>query len=116
MITENIGEKIVTLIGSIVTLYLSEAQTETYPYAVYEQTVSPVTDKSQEAIAYTADTTIRLYSKDFSDIDTKLQSVKTAIANGMDGSQYSAALTSESKNCVDDVWCLEITYQIFQIS
>lgn len=116
MITENIGEKIVTLIGSIVTLYLSEAQTETYPYAVYEQTVMPIDDKGPDAVAYESDTIIRLYSKDFTDADAKLQSIKTAIAAGMEGPQYFASLNSEQKNCVDDVWCMELSYQIFQLS
>ena len=114
-IVESIGSEIVSLLTGVIGIALSEEQTENYPYAVYEQTVSPIMSKSG-AVAYESDTTIYVYSKDFDEADGILQNVKTALETGMDGSgQFLAIPQSEQKVCEDEVWDLSINYRIIQI-
>ena len=38
---DSIGETIVRVVGPLVPVYLSEAETESYPYAVYELQSNP---------------------------------------------------------------------------
>lgn len=114
-ITESIGAKIVSLLSGVVSIALAEEQTEEYPYAVYEQTVQPILDKSAP-VAYESDTTIYVYSKDFDEADALLQSIKSALAEGMDGEQFYAIPQSEQKDCVDEVWNVSINYRIIQTS
>ena len=49
--TESIGTRLTALISPIVPLYLSEASTDTYPYAVYSQTLTYRRDKDEADFA-----------------------------------------------------------------
>lgn len=114
MISETIGTQLVTLLTGVVDIVLSEDQTETYPYAVYKQTVQPITDK-MAVIGYESDMTIYVYSKDFDEAYQIMGNVKDAIASGMSGDGYTAFLQTEEKACLDEVWEIASNYRIIQI-
>ena len=112
--TESIGVKLTTLCGDIVQFYLAEAETESYPYAVYEQTVQEFRTKDG-VYKITADSYIRIYSKSFDEAQTKADLVRAALDSNPDG-QYVIRHRTTSKDCVEDVWVIELLYFVKQTS
>ena len=109
--TEQIGKQLKTKLSSIVTLYYAEAETETYPYAVYDMTVQERRSKSG-VFALTADLAIRVYSKVYADAKGIADSVMTAM--GSLGTGFVTKFQSSSKDCVEGVWCVELNYFVGQ--
>lgn len=112
--TESIGVKLTALCGDIVPFYLAEAETETYPYAVYEQTTQEFRTK-EGVYKITADSYIRIYSKSFDEAQAKADLVRAALDNNPDG-QYVIRHRATNKDCVEDVWVIELLYFVKQTS
>lgn len=112
--TESIGTKLTTLCAGIVPFYLSEAETEAYPYAVYEQTVEEFRTKDG-VYKITADSYIRIYSKSFDEAQAKADLIRTALDGSSDG-QYVIRHRTTTKDCVEDVWVIELLYFVKQTS
>ena len=112
--TESIGVKLTALCGDIVPFYLAEAETESYPYAVYEQTVQEFRTKDG-VYKITADSYIRIYSKSFDEAQTKADLVRAALDSNP-GGQYVIRHRTTSKDCVEDVWVIELLYFVKQTS
>ena len=112
--TESIGEKLTTLCGSLVPFYLSEAETESYPYAVYEQTTQEFRTKDG-VYKITADSYIRIYSKSFDEAQAKADLIRSALDNSQDG-QYIIRHRTTTKECMEDVWVIELLYFVKQTS
>ena len=93
---------------------LSEDKTNKYPFVTYEMTVTPVRDKDGVAY-YTGDTIIRVVGDDFETADTLRGTVETAV-EGMAGTQYSVRLITSDKDCLNDIWTIELNYQLRQFS
>ena len=108
---ESIGEKIVELVSPLIKLYLSEAETETYPYAVYDADIAPTYTKDGVS-RYTANATVRLFGKDFDELDTLAAGVEDALMT-MDQS-YVSTYTGYNKTCTEGVWQIEMTFNIVQ--
>lgn len=111
--TESIGEMLVTRVGSIVPLYLAEAETETYPYAVYELTATQYRTKDG-VYKITAEPRIRIYDTDFDTADAKATAIRAAVE--ISSEQYIVEFRSVNKDCVDDVWVIELVYFVKQTS
>ncbi len=112
--TESIGVKLTALCGDIVPFYLAEAETEAYPYAVYEQTTQEFRTK-EGVYKITADSYIRIYSKSFDEAQAKADLVRAALDNNPDG-QYVIRHRTTNKDCVEDVWVIELLYYVKQTS
>ncbi len=109
---ESIGTMITTTCGSILPFYLSEAETESYPYAVYEHTLREWRDKDG-VYQITAEGTIRVYSKDFDEAQQKADQIKTALESVADD-QYVIRPITTNKDCTEDVWVIELSYFVKQ--
>lgn len=112
-IREEIGAKLTALVSPIVPLYYSEAQSTDYPYAVYEQNVSPTYTKDGIGLLTSA-CTVRIYSPDFDEADRLSDEVQAAIATEMNDSQFYTRCTLVSKDCLEDIWIIELDYTIKQ--
>ena len=111
--TESIGEMLVTRVGLVVPLFLAEAATEAYPYAVYELTATQFRTKDG-VYKITAEPRIRIYDTDFDTADTKATAIRAAVEISSD--QYIVEFRSVSKDCVDGVWVSELVYFVKQVS
>lgn len=110
--TENIGTKLTTLCDGIVPFYLSEAETTAYPYAVYNQTVQAFSTK-EGVYKYVAESSIRVYSQDFDEAQTKADAIVAALDGNTDTS-YLIKFLRKSKECDEDVWYIELVYYVKQ--
>ncbi len=109
---ELIGAKITSLCNTIIPVYYSEAETGSYPYMVYDQVV---TEKRNKDGAYklVSEAELKVISNDFDEADGKAALVAAALANGLTGSfSYRAGMVS--KDCVDQVWTIQMNYTITQ--
>ena len=106
-----------TLCGSLqspVKLYLSEAESKDYPYAVYEADYTPSYDKDG-IYKIVGDVTVRAYSKDASEAETLAGTIDTLIlANFASGGYTVRQMSQLKKGCVQDVWSVAYTYRITQ--
>lgn len=102
-----------TLSDAEVTVLLSEAETQAYPFVTYEMTVNPVRDKDG-VHAFTGLTTIRVVSDDFDEADEIRAEVEEAIEDGMQDETYSSRLTATDKDCLNGVWTIELSYTLKQ--
>ena len=112
--TETIGKALTSNLESIVSLNLSEAETNSYPYATYDRTCEYVQSKDGETLRIRADVTIHIYAKDLSTANGLAEQVKTKISQEMHGSVYGASLRTENKDCTTGVWDYEMVYTIVQ--
>lgn len=111
--TDSLRDKLVNVLADVVPIYLSEADKESYPWAVCDMTTHPLRDKDG-VYGYTGDATIRLVGQDPAALDTLRASVEGAIATGMHDGTFSSRLTDITKECVEDVWTIELTYTLKQ--
>jgi len=112
--TETIGKALTSNLESIVSLNLSEAETNSYPYATYDRTCEYVQSKDGETLRIRADVTIHIYAKDLSTANGLAEQVKTKISQEMHSSVYGAYLRTENKDCTTGVWDYEMVYTIVQ--
>lgn len=96
-----------------VDLYLSEAETKGYPYAVFDMTTNPLVDKDG-VYGYMGDCKIRLVSDNVNEIDPLCATVQSAIFTGMRDSVFFSKLVDVTKECVDDIWTIELNYTLKQ--
>ena len=113
--TESLRTKLVSLLTTAqVDVRLSEDETKAYPFVTYEMTVNPVRDKDG-VCKFTGETHIRIVSDDFDEADTIRATVEGAIEAGMGyGVDFCSRLISTDKDCVNDVWTIELYYTLAQ--
>ena len=114
-----IGTTITSTVDSIIGLglpfYLYEAESDTYPYAVYFY--SPEFFSTKDGVyKIAADVTIQVYSMNFDEAFVKAKTIESALLAGMNDSQFRTRLSSTSKDCVEGVWNVEFVYSIIQIA
>lgn len=112
--TDSIGTRLTALISPIVPLYLSEASTDTYPYAVYSQTLAYRRDKD-EVYAITADTEIHVYGKVFGEVEAKARQIVTKLESDMRDGTYVATLRTVDRDRVQEIWDIQLSYTIKQL-
>ena len=111
--TDSLRDKLVAVLSGVATVNLSEDAKDSYPWVVYDMTTHPIMDKDG-ICGYSGDATIRLVDKDPDALDTLRASVENAIASGMRDSAFSSKLNDITKECVEDVWTIELTYTLKQ--
>lgn len=103
---------------SILPFFLSEAETEAYPYAVYEYT--PQEFRTKDGVyKITADVYIRVYSEDVDEAETYAASIRSALDTFAEDAtnnagQYIIALQAAPESCVEGVWQYELQYFVKQ--
>lgn len=110
---ETMGIRLNELISKYVDIYLAEAETEEYPYAVYTSDITPVYVKDG-IHHYQADVVITVYAKDLDIINPIVDNILDAVAADMSGGKFSARLTRDHSDCMDGVWSRELNYTINQ--
>lgn len=110
---ETIGIRLNELISKYVDIYLAEAETEEYPYAVYTSDITPVYVKDG-IHHYQTDVVITVYAKDLDVINPIVDKILDAVAADMSGGKFSARLTRDHSDCMDGVWSRELNYTINQ--
>lgn len=113
--TENLRTTLVAILTDAgVEVRLSEDEAREYPFVTYEMTVTPVMDKDG-VCKYVGDTFVRIVSDDFGEADAIRATVESAIEAGMGyGQIYCSRLISTDKDCVNDVWTIELYYNLAQ--
>lgn len=113
MINDNLRYKLVDTISNVVEVHLSEASEETYPYVVYDMTTSP--DLSKDGIeGYTGDAKIRIVGQSLDALDDLRNDIQLTIEEEMHSDVYGAFLVDVTKECVEDLWTIEMNYTLKQ--
>lgn len=109
----NIGKKLVEVIGDIVPVSLYEAETESYPYAVYE--MQPEYHRTKDGVyKITADVPVTVYGKVYATARDAAEAAGKAVLEGMNGDGFRATLSSTDERCVEGVWQLELRFAVTQ--
>lgn len=112
--TENLHTHLVSVLNDAdVKPALSEDEIDSYPYVTFELPVSYRYDKDG-AYRIDGNLTIRSVSDDFDEADGLRSGIEAAIAEGFDGTTYSARVTDVRKDCMDGVWVIELDYLLKQ--
>ena len=114
MTADKIAQKIIEIANAVVPTYLSEAQTESYPYGYYTQRVLPQYTKDGIA-GYSSQTTLTIVSDDFDEADNLANTVNGELLSQLHDLNYSARLVNYDKNCIDNVWQMVLYYEIKQL-
>lgn len=103
------------LAAANIDIRLSEDEVQGYPFVTYDMSVYPLRNKDG-VYGFSGDTYIRIVSDDFEQADTIRASVESAIESGMGmtSSIFSSRLSSTDKNCVSDIWTIELNYLLKQ--
>ena len=113
--TENLRAQLVSLLTTAgVNVRLSEDETKEYPFVTYEMTVTPVMDKDG-VYKFVGKTYIRVVSEDFDEAAQIRATFEEAVEAGMGhGVVYGSRLINSNKDCVNDIWTLELNYTLTQ--
>lgn len=110
---ETIGIRLTELASQHVNIYLAEAQTETYPYAVYTSNVTPVYTKSG-IHHYEASVSVTVYAKDLEVVNPIADAIREAVNGNMNIAPYASRLLSDVSDCADEIWSREMSFTIKQ--
>ena len=111
---DSIGKALTATVGDITPVYLYEAETEDYPYAVYYYTPEFFSTKDG-VYKIAADVTLQVYSGDFDEAYALAGEIREAILSGMNGNAFMSRVSTVSKECVEGIWNIETVYKITQI-
>lgn len=113
MIMDRIGIKLNEIASRFVAFSLAEAETRTYPYAVYSVDTTPVYTK--DGIShYAATVEVTVYSKDLDQVDSLASKINEAVMTEMRLPPFSSWLNSSSPDCVEGIWSRKLSYTIKQ--
>ena len=111
--TDSLRAKLVSILSSVATIHLSEASKDSYPWVVYDMTTAPLLSKDGVE-GFRGEAKIRIVGDDFDALDTLRASVESAISTGMHDSTFGSWLISTDKECVEDLWTIELNYTLKQ--
>lgn len=112
--TDTLGTALTTALDGIVSLNYLEAETRSYPYAVYDREITEHRTKDgvykiQSALV------INVHAKSFADVKRLTAAIREAV-EGLNHDIFIVKFTAANADCVDDVWTNAIEYNIYQIS
>ena len=114
---ENIGSTLKTLCAGQqkpITLFLSEAESEDYPYAVYDADYTPYYDKDG-VYKIVAEVSVRGYSKDHVEAETLASAIDDLILSSFASGCYTVRQVSQlKKECLQETWSVAFQYRITQ--
>lgn len=108
---ERIGKAFESAVGSIAPCFLSEAETDEYPFIVYNQTVVPMLDKDGIGLLESS-LQATIVSDDPDDAEDIAEQVAAAVRTGMTG--YAVYPETLNRDCTDGIWEIELTWTIRQ--
>lgn len=108
---DKIGIIVTSTVGGICPLYLYEAETAEYPYAVYSY-VPEFRSTKDGVYRITADLTMDIYSDDFDEAHALALEVRDALVAL--GGVFRCREISNSMECVEGVWDIRWTYRVDQ--
>lgn len=111
--TETIGTKLTEVIGTIVPFFLDEAEVEEYPFATYDNVVTPFRTKDG-VYKYVANVRVYIISDDPEEVETKAALVRAAIETNMNDGKYVSLRGASQKQCYEGIWDLDTEYVIIQ--
>ena len=108
-----IATKLTEVCASIVPFYLSEAESEDYPYAAYDAAYEK--PRTKDGVYKTVgDVTIHVVSNDFDEADEISEDIQSAVETSMNSDGFTAKFIELIKSCVEGIWTLDIRYSITQ--
>ena len=110
---DSIRIKLKSILASIAGINLSEADASSGPYVVYDLTTAPVLSKDGIE-SYRGDAKFRIVGRDIDTLDVIRASVESAIASGMRDGVFGSFLLDITKECVEDLWTIELNYTLKQ--
>lgn len=103
----------VAAVKDIVPIFLYEAETEAYPYAVYEH--SPEYFRTKDGVYKIASgLPVTVYGKRFADTRPLADKVEEAVLSAMNDGTFRTFMVSRSDTCVEGIWRSEVRFQITQ--
>ena len=109
-----IGKALTATVSGISPVYLYEAETDEYPYAVYYYT--PEFSSTKDGVyKIAADVTLQVYSDSFDEAYALAGEIREALLSGMNGAAFMTRVSTMTRECVEGVWNIETVYKITQI-
>ena len=108
---EIIGKAFESAVANIAPPYLAEAETDEYPFIVYNQTVSPLLTKDGLA-AFQASLTATIISDDPNNAENIANAVAYAVRTRMTG--FSTFPETLNRDCTNGVWEITLTWTVRQ--
>lgn len=110
---DRIGKVLVAAVKGIVPISLYEAETDAYPYAVYEH--SPEYFRTKDGVyKIVSSLPVTVYGKTFSDTRPLADKVEEAVLAAMNDGAFRSVTVSRSDTCVEGIWKSEVRFQITQ--
>lgn len=110
---DRIGKALVAAVRDIVPVSLFEAETEAYPYAVYEH--SPDYFRTKDGVyKIVSSLPVAVYGKRFADTRQLADKVEEAVLSAMNDGTFRTLTVSRSDTCVEGIWRSEVRFQITQ--
>lgn len=113
--TENIGTRLLALCSAQdIVLYLSEAESEDYPYAVYDADYVPYYDKDG-VYKIVADIEVKAYAKKAETAQEISDAIDSIILTNFSSGGYTVRQLSQlKKDCLQETWSVGYQYRITQ--
>ena len=115
--TENIGQRLLDLCGAAETpivLYLSEAESEDYPYAIYDADYVPYYDKDG-VYKVVGDISVRAYAKKAATAQEVADAINAIVLTNFSTGGYTVRQLSQlKKECLQETWSVGYQYRITQ--
>lgn len=111
--TDTIIADIVAAVSPFIDVYLSEAETEAYPYAVLSVVSNPQADKDGRVYKIVGSVELSLVSDDYDTVKTVSASLASALGCQVTLT-YATGAVSRTTNCTLGIWTITLTYQHIQ--
>lgn len=108
---ETIGEAFESAVAGIAPCYLSEAETDEYPFIVYDQTVTAINTKDGIG-ALSSSLMAVVVTIDPNEAENIAEAVASAVKEGM--AAYGLYPQYYTRNCTDGVWEYTLVWTIRQ--
>jgi hypothetical protein len=109
--SERIGKAFEAAVGDIAPCFLSEAETDEYPFIVYQQTVTPVRCKDGNAALQSSLQAV-IVSDDPDEAEDVAGRVAKAARTQMEG--FAVYPDTLDRDCTNGIWEITLTWTVHQ--
>lgn len=111
--TDSLRAKLVYTCRNICQMVLSEDETDTYPYAVYD--ITSVAQRDKDGVyAFFGETVIRVVSNIKSEADSTATAIQSAVESAFRDGSSNFVPGDFSKDCQEGIWTIEMNYTLKQ--
>lgn len=110
---KKIGEDFETAVAGIVPCYLAEAETDEYPFLVYDQFTTPVATKDG-IVGYSALLACTIYSEDPDEAEDIAAAVAAAVQTAECMQSYGLHPDTIDRGCSQGIWEFSLAWNIHQ--